>query len=414
MKKIIKVLLIVLTLTSCSQSTNNDKIVDKYIKPVNLVNFYDNLNDGLKKRLNKVYGEDKVNNNLIEMVGKEICDLIVIDYYDNPVYFRDFKQGKVLIEIVQNSCEHCKKQLPLTEEILEKTKDITFVQYFAYGSKDQITDFYENAGMAIPKDLIIIPENKDISDFIFKLGVDATPTFLFCDNGIIKLAKKSELSYAQYINAFDVSYVNPFTIDDLVTNSGDSVFLGNRTTADVLNDLSIDSKDKLASIDKAEDLTLNVIGQFVELYSLYEEDEKGAIYKLDDFTKYVNKPLVVFYLGNIRNNMEKDILLINSFVKKHPDLNVLTLLMDTKDVQTSIEYQKMDLELESDYVSSNARVPKQLVDTKVNEYLACLFIQDNVFTGGVSGISDIDTLERAYETFIGEDSIALIVNNINE
>lgn len=412
MKKILKVFLVVLLLSACAPK-NSKEVQDKYIKPINLVNFYEILNDNLKNRLTKVYGDSKVENNLFEMVGKELKDLVVIDYYDNPVYFRDFKQGKVIIEVVQNSCEHCKKQVPLTEEIMKRVNDITFVEYFAYGNVDQINEFYESTNSSIPKDVIIIPENKELSNFIFDLGVDSTPTFLFCENGIIKFAKIAELSYAQYSNAYDVSYVNTFTVDDLVTNDNTSVFLANRDYNDVLNDLSKASKDKLALIDKSEELTVNVIGQFVEFYSLYQEEE-GAIYKLDSYTQYINKPLVVFYLGNIHDNMEDDITLINSFVKNHPDLNVLTLLMDTKDVQTSKVYQEMDLELECDYVSSNAEIPKQFLDTKVNEYLAALFIQENTFTGGVSGIKDLDTIERAYEAFIGDDSIALIKNNTNE
>lgn len=399
-----------LMLCSCNTRKAEEDINSKYIKPIHLVNFYEILNDNLKKRLANVYGDEKVENNLLEMVGSELKEMTVTDFYDNPVYFRDLKQDKVVIEIVQNTCEHCKKQVPLTEKIMDEVDDITFVEYFAYGSKEQIKDFYEEAGASIPTNITIIPENKDVSSYFMGLGVDATPTFLFYDDGIVKFCKIAELSLAQYINAYDISYTNPFTVSDLTSNDGESVFLKQRTYNDVLNDLSASNKDKLALINNSEELTINVMGQFVEFYSLYEEEE-GAIYKLDTYTKYVNKPLVVFYLGNIHDNVENDILLINSFVDNHPDLNVLTLLMDTKDVSTSNVYQEMELELKSDYVSSNAEIPKQFLDTKVNEYLACLFIQDNTFTGGVSGVKDLDTLERAYSTFLGEGSIALKKNN---
>lgn len=413
MKKLVLLFLIMFMLTSCSSKTiDKDEVSDKYIKPINQIDYYDYLNDSLKNKLKNVYEDQKVTNNLLELVDTKLPDINCLDYYDNPVYFRDLSNGKVVFEIVQYSCDHCLKQVPLTEEIL-KNSDITFVQYFAYGSKEQIDDFYDKADRDIPKDLLVIPENKELSNYFMDEGVDSTPTFLFYEDGNVRLAKIAELSYAQFINATKLAYESPFTSKDLVDNNGDDVRKLLRTYDDVLDDLSTESKDKLAKITNAEELTINVIGKYLEFYSLYEE-EAGAIYKLDTYTKYINKPLVVFYLGYINNNLEDDINLINAFKNNHKDLNVLTILMDTKDIQTSSVYQGIDLELNTDYVSSNSVIPKQLLDTKVNEYLAALFIQDNIFTGGVSGIKSVETIENAYNTFIGEESIALIKNNIKD
>ena len=415
MKKLLTVFLVMLVLFGCSSKEDNkEDRENKYIKPINVFNYYENLNDSLKDKLKTAYGDSDVDNNLIEMIGLELKDMTAVDYYGNPVYFRDLKQGKTIFEIVQYTCEHCKKQVPLTEQIMSKADDVTFVQFFAYGDIDQIDTFYDEAGQSIPKNVIVIPENKELSNYFMGIGVDATPTFLFYEDGVVKFCKVAELSYAQFLNAYNVSYINSFTKKDLTTNEGKSVFEGTRTYDDVLNDLSTASKDKLALIDNSEELTINNIGKFVEFYSLYEEDENGALYKLDSYTQYVNKPLVVFYLGNINDNMKGDILLINNFVDEHPDINVLTLLMDTKDVQTSETYQNMDIELKGDFVSSNAEIPKQFIDTKVGEYLAALFIQDNTFVGGVSGIKTLDTVNRAYDTFIGGDSIALVKNNVEE
>ena len=101
--------------------------------------------------------------------------------------------------------------------------------------------------------------------------------------------------------------------------------------------------------------------------------------------KYYDKPFVVFYVGYIKDNLEKDVSIINEIASKHKDLNMLTILMDTKDIETSSIYKESELKLNTDIVSSNSEIPKQFLDTSVISYPAALFIQDNVFTGGCHG-----------------------------
>lgn len=411
MKKILCAVLVLL-LTGCSASTSEPiDISDKYIKPINEVSFYNELKKETKDKLDFVYGGDKVNNNLIEMIGKVLTSQELEDINGNKVYFEDLQKKNIVLEVVQESCEHCLKQVPLTESILESDEDAVFVQFFAFGEKEEIEDFYERAKTEINDKLIIIPENDEMRDYVKKVGVDSTPTFIFFNHGVCTFACSGDLSLPKYNRAKKLAFQDSISRDDLVNEEGISVFDLGRDYNDVLNDLSFESRDKLAKIENSEQLTIDVLGQYVKFNELYEKDENEPMYEIETFTKYVNKPLIIFYVGYIKDNIDKDVAVINTFAEKHPEINLLTILMDTKDVQTSNKYAELGLKLETDVISSNAEIPQQLLDTKVYTYPAALFIQENTFVGGCHSIDNPDTIERAYETFIGEDSIAIIDNN---
>lgn len=409
MKKIICLLVTLLLLCSCSYK-NPKHSIDEYVKPLNEVNFYNELADDIKETLDPLYGSVTVNNNLLQMVDKKLTDLIVEDYYGNTINFNDYQDENIILEIVQYSCEHCLKQVPLTENIVNN-EGITFIQYFAWGDKEQIDDFYDRANMSMSDKVIVIPQNDELSSYVTSLEVDSTPTFLFFNHSKLTFACIAELSYPMYQNIKEYAYKdNTYSINDFVNNEGILVFDLNRSYDDVLNDLSTINKDKLAKIDNSEEITVNVIGKELKLNELYEANE-NPIYTIDSYEKYYDKPFVVFYIGYIKNNLEKDVAIVNEFAEKHKDLNMLTILMDTKDLQTSSLFKDRKLKLSTDVVSSNAEIPKQFLDTSVVSYPAALFIQDNVFTGGCHSFASSETLERAYETFLGEESIALISNN---
>lgn len=408
MKKLISILL-VLCLCACSSVKEPIDKSKEYITPINEVSFYEELNDTLKAKLLNIYGDDSVTNNLFEVVGKSLADLCLKDINGKTVDFKDYQDKEIVLEIVQNTCEHCKKQVPLTETILAN-EDIIFIQYFAWGDKEEILEFYQDAKREIPSNLIVIPIDEEMNKYVTSLSIDATPTFLLCKDGTINFACVGDLSYSKYLNAKEVAYTNPLKKADFVNNEGTSVFDLYRGYDDVINDLSNSNKDKLAKVENLEDMTINSIGKPVNFFELYERDV-NPLYIIERYEKYINEPLVVFYIGYFKNNLEKDVYLVNDFAKKHTDLNILTVLMDTKDLSTSPLYKAANLSLLTDVVSSNSEIPVALLDTYVVTYPACIFIQDNIITGGLYSYESVEDLEYAYDIFIGEDSIALLNNN---
>lgn len=408
MKKILSIIL-VLCLCSCGVAKTMIDKKDEYITPINEVSFYDVVNDELKQKLLDIHGENSVANNMFEALEEDLTDLKLNDINGNTFDFNSLKDKEFILEIVQNTCEHCKKQVPLTETIL-KNEDVVFIQYFAWGTIEEINEFYSETGFDIPEGLIVIPSDNDMNTYVNELKIDLTPTFLFFKEGKIKFACTGDLSYAKYLKVYDLVNNSPLTKDILVTNDNKSVFDLYRSYDDVLADLSNDSKDKLALVENSEEMTVNNIGKQIDYYQIYEKEDE-PIYVIDSFDKYMNEPLVVFYVGYIHNNLEDDVKLVNEFARKHEDLNILTILIDSKDLSTSPLYKSSNLKLETDVISSNAEIPTLLLDALVVSYPAAIFIQDNIVTGGCYQFEDIGALENAYEIFMGDDSIALLNNN---
>lgn len=405
MKKIISIILILLLCGCNSKSIRNN---EDYITPIN-DNLYELLNDDLKASFSNIYSKDELTNNLLEMIGEKITDLKVNDYYDQVIDFNDYKNGNVVFEVVQNTCQHCKKQAALSEVIVAN-EDITFIQYFAHGDKKQIDEFYKEANVKMNDKIIVIPESDELSQYISKLGVDQTPTFIFFKDGIINLACIGEVSHSRYLNIANIAFKQGLAKNDLISNDGVNVFDLYRDYDDVLNDLSTISKNKLALIDDSEELTVKQIGKPFRFNEFYDK-EGEVLYSFDNYESYIDKPLVVFYLGNMNDNLKKDVSIINEFVSIHKDLNILTILMDNKDIQTSIEYKNLGLSLNTDVTSSNGELPRQFIDTSVISYPAVLFIQDNIINGGCHSFKSIETLKVAYDIFLNDTSIALKANN---
>lgn len=392
----------------CGCSSSYVEASDKYITPINDINYFNNLNDELKEELSKVYS-DGCQNCYIDMLNETLVDLKLNDFYGNEIDFNSFNDKKVVFEIVQKSCEHCLAETRLMEDILDEESDVTFIEYFAYGTIDEIKDFYNRAGVSIPKNLIIIPENKELSNYFLGIGVEDTPTFMFYENNVLKLAVIGDTSYARYYNCYKIAYESDFSKDKLTNNEGINVLSLYRGIDDVLEDIYV-NRNKLALLGDAEDLTANIIGKPVLFNTLYEKEE-DALINIESYSKYINKPLVVFYIADIIDNLENNVKLINSFVEEHNKLNVLTILVDNDDLHTSQTYIDLGLKLESDVVSKTGFIPQSFVDTLINEYPSVVYIQDNIFMGGIRNIQDLDSINLGYDTFIGEQSIALIENN---
>ena len=100
---------------------------DEYITPINEVSFYDVINDELKQKLLDIHGENSTANNMFEVLEEDLTDLKLNDINGNTIDFNSLKDKEFILEIVQNTCEHCKKQVPLTETIL-KNEDVIILK----------------------------------------------------------------------------------------------------------------------------------------------------------------------------------------------------------------------------------------------------------------------------------------------
>lgn len=403
MKKVLTLLLSILLLTACSTSGSNFVVEKEYVKPLTSSNLSDRLSD----ELSKVFKTKNKQDYILKDIGIDSPSLVLNDYYGQVVDFNKYKQGNLIIEVSAYWCTHCAQQTANNTKIIENS-DVEIIQFFIDGDNDLIKEFYAKEEVEIPSDITVIAENAELQSYFVSTNIQMVPSFYFFKDGKLTYINVGLLTYEEYEAIKEYLFGDKaLTRDSLVDNMGKSIFENYMDYNDVLNELSSDSKDKLALIDNCEELTVSIIGKDVNFNKLYDEED-GAIYKIDNFGKYLNDELVVFYLGNIHNNLESEIELINNFKAEHKDLNMLAILVDSKDISTSDAYKELDKKLNIDVISSNAEIPQVFVDTLINEYPACVFIQDNKLTGGFYNLESLEKMNRALETFVGENSIALV------
>lgn len=405
MKKLLSLLLIFF-LTACSNSGSVFVEEKEYIKPISSGQLIDRLSDDLLNLFPLQNRKDYI----LKDIGMSVPDLSLVDYFGNTVDFNRYANKNLIIEVSAYWCTHCAEQTAYNNKIVENG-EIDIVQFFIEGDKELIKEFYDNEDVEIPTNIKIIPENDDLRAYFVSSGIEMVPSFYFYKQGKLTYLNVGTFTYERFDQIYDCLFGDKsLNRESLVDNRGNSIFDDYREENDLLNDLSISSKDKLALIDGSVDLTLSIMGKGTNFNKLYDE-EPNAIFKIEDYGKYINDEMIVFYIGNIFNNLESDIELINSFKKKHPDINMLTILVDSKDISTSNEYAKLPKKLDTDVVSSNSEIPQIFIDTLINEYPAMLFIENNKMTGGFYNLESLDKMEIAYKVFLGEESIALVKNN---
>lgn len=402
---VISITLYLLTLCSCSFKETKNNI---YINPINEANIYELVNDDLKSKLKLIYENNTIDNRLLLMIGKELANIKVNDYFDNEVNLNYYIDKNVVIEITNHTCSYCLKQLPVLKEL--NKEGITFIQYFKNGSKEDIESFYNDAGVSITNDLIIIPQNNEFDAYIDSFKINSTPFFIFYKKGKISFTYDSFLENENYKNIIDLAFNNSFSKDSFIDNDGNNVFDLYRSYDDVLDDLSLTNRYAISSINHHSlQQTIEVIGKHIEFNELYDK-EKNTIYRIDSFNKYSNKELVVFYIKD-NNKLINNIDIINDFIDKHKKLNVLTVLIDAEGSNTSNAVYNCKEKLKGDIVSSKSKIPVEFFNVIVLSYPSVLFIQDNTFMGGICDFDDLDSIEVGYNIFLGSDSIALKKNN---
>ena len=395
MRKVLVILFLILT--ACTNTISDNSVL--YMDPISEGSLYDVLSDDLKKRFESINNSNPVEDYVLNAIGKPITDLKIKDIDSEEFSFP--KEGKVIIEAVAYWCPHCKKQIDNNTLIASQYPDIKIFQYFNEGDKEQILEFYEDKN--IPEDIDIIPYDEDLSAYIMSFKPQYYPTFFFFEDGVCTYICHGDIDTTRmsilYNNAFN------FKKEELINNDGESIFDVYIDEDKLFNSLSVQNQQRLLDLKNSKDLTLSIMAKEVYYNDLYMND--NAQYSLEDFSSYIDARVVVFYLSEL--NLADDIKTINKFIDKHQDIKVLSILCDNKDMNTSNEYKALNIELKGDISSSNGYLPKTLSDLKV-AYPSVVFIENNRFMGGFSDIDDTK-LEFAYNTFLGENSIALKENN---
>ena len=399
MKKIILVLLLILF--GCSNEQVSNTVT--YIEPVKEGNLFDFLNADTKSLLKDVNNGLDVENTTLKNLGKDLPDYNLDTIDGDVVKLSDYKNSKLVIEVVSIYCSHCKEQaLNNNPYIVSNHSDVTFITYFVNGDIDSISAFYKEIGVEHnnPNELITI-KNEKLNDYMSQnYSFNATPTYFFFNKGKMTWCNVGTIDKEDFESLYEFAFNTKFDINSLTTEDGKSIFDYLRTVDDVKNDIDEDKYNKLVSLDNDEKttyLTLKHIGQTFDFNNQYN-DESNFRSEIDFNVDYT-KDKIAFIMMSAYD--EELINTINSFYETNKDIKVFVI--NTSDTDN----EKIADELKAPLASIMNKIPKFLDSGELGNYPSVLFVQDSIITGIYSNFDTIDNLNSAKELFLGTDSIAI-------
>ncbi len=399
MKNIILVLLLILF--GCSNEQVSNTVT--YIEPVKDGNLFDFLNADTKSLLKDVNNGLDVENTTLKNLGKDLPDYNLDTIDGDVVKLSDYKNSKLVIEVVSIYCSHCKEQaLNNNPYIVSNHSDVTFITYFVNGDIDSISAFYKEIGVEHnnPNELITI-KNEKLNDYMSQnYSFNATPTYFFFNKGKMTWCNVGTIDKEDFESLYEFAFNTKFDINLLTTEDGKSIFDYLRTVDDVKNDIDEDKYNKLVSLDNDEKttyLTLKHIGQTFDFNNQYN-DESNFRSEIDFNVDYT-KDKIAFIMMSAYD--EELINTINSFYETNKDIKVFVI--NTSDTDN----EKIADELKAPLASIMNKIPKFLDSGELGNYPSVLFVQDSIITGIYSNFDTIDNLNSAKELFLGTDSIAI-------
>lgn len=412
MKKII-ILLLVFLLCGCgnqSENTDNDSNTietNKYIEPINEIEVFDYLNDDTKGLLYTANDDSDVKTYILSYLGKELIDVSTKDINGNTINFSDYKDSKLIIEVMASWCEHCKEQTKsYTSEIIKNHPEITFIEYFNEGDVDEIKAFYKEIGEDIPNNLIIIPHDDNVSTLILaNYSPKYYPGFLFFNNGILTWCRIADLKEESLDKVYDIAFNDGLDLNDLVDEKGTSVLSYAHLKEDVIDSISDENKERLSSIDNDDyttDLTYNFIGKTFDYSDQYDDDSTfSQEVSSEEFLNYEDEDTVIFYIYGYSS---EQIQMLNDLYNAHSEVKMICVNASDED------NEKIADELNMPLVSIMNAVPRALNDLTCSNYPTALFIEKGTITGVYSNVN-ITGFNDALGIFFGDNSIALVKNN---
>ena len=399
MKKIILVLLLILFGCSNIETTNELN----YIEPVKEGKLFDFLNADTKALLKDVNNGECVENITLKNLGKDLPSYELETIDGAVVNLSDYKDSKLVMEVVSIYCGHCKEQaLNNNPYIVSNHSDVTFITYFVNADKDSVNAFYKEIGVEHnnPNELITI-KNEKLNDYMSQdYSFNATPTYFFFNKGKMTWCNVGTIDKEDFESLYEFAFNTKFDTKDLTTDDGTSIFDYIRSIDDVKNDIDEDKYNKLVSLDNDEKttyLTLKHIGQTFDFNNQYN-DESNFRSEIDFNVDYT-KDKIAFIMMSAYD--EELINTINSFYETNKDIKVFVINTSDNDNEKIADESKALL------ASIMNKIPKFLDSGELGNYPSILFVQDSIITGIYSNFDTVDNLNSAKELFLGIDSIAV-------
>ena len=363
------------------------------------------LNDDTYNFLYDANDHEKLDTTSLKNLGKDLLDYTLYDYYGNVINLSDYKDSKLVIELVADYCSYCKNEtMTYIDDLKESLGDITLIQYFMSGDSEGIESFYKDIEKAIPNNIIVIPCVKDFSSLMQNTyDLEATPTFLFFNNGKLTWYRVGTTGTYELNMFYDIAFENVLDLNDLVDEDGNSIFSYLRTSEDVKNDLSKDNYQKLLDLDNDEyttSMTLDNLGKTFDFNN--QLDDESSFTSEVNFLDYVDKDLMIVFIEDLS---DEQVTMLNDFYQNNNDIEMI--ILDISDEDTKEKADKLDAKV----VSIMNQVPSFLNEIDFITYPSCLYIKEGIITGVYSNIESLEKLQESVDIFLKDTSIALTKNN---
>ena len=364
-RKILTLFLLCLLFTGCSEEKKEEENIPQeaidYIDPVKDVFIFGELKEDLRYKIKKANCNADFANYQFKMLGKPAYEGIVKDINDNDVDLGQLKD--FYLEVVSVECSHCKKQLPLMVD-LARDAEYPFVQYFNVGTREEVLSLYEEEGLSMPENMIVLCRDENLKDFIKEnLALKSYPTLLTYKDGKVTFDAVGEINEDSFAMLNTLGFEEVIDVSTLKDKYGNDLLSISRSIDDLKNDLSKENREKLEALDNDDytaQLTYQLMGKRADLET-------------------INTPQGDNFYSEVESS---------SFALKN-----------------------MSVRFNCPVVSVLGRMPEDFFNFGLANYPTAVFLDKGTFTGAYSNIESKEKYTEALGIFLGDQCIAYKSNN---
>ena len=414
-RKILTLFLLCLLFTGCSEEKKEEENIPQetidYIDPVKDVFIFGELKEDLKYKIKKANCNADFANYQFKMLGKPAYEGIVKDINDNDVDLGQLKD--FYLEVVSVECSHCKKQLPLMVN-LAKDAEYPFVQYFNVGTREEVLSLYEEEGLSIPENMIVLCRDENLKDFIKEnLALKSYPTLLTYKDGKVTFDAVGEINEDSFAMLNTLGFEEAIDVNTLKDKYGNDLLSISRSIDDLKNDLSKENREKLEALDNDDytaQLTYQLMGKRADLETINTPQGDHFYSEVDDFSIYENEKLVLLYTYLRDNSETEKVEFINDLMKQESDEKYIVILVEGLE-SSSFALKNMSVRFNCPVVSVLGRMPEDFFNFGLANYPTAVFLDKGTFTGAYSNIESKEKYTEALGIFLGDQCIAYKSNN---
>lgn len=403
-----KKLLIILLALSLFGCANTEDIVEKeYIDPLMDIFLFGEVSSENQKLIKKANGNKEYKNYQFKMIGLDGYDQDLTDIYGNTINLTEY--DKYVLEVVSVGCDHCKKIISEYNNSL-LNHGIQVIQYFNLGTKQDILDLYDDVGLSIPNDLIIVESNEEFKDYlknVFKL--ESYPSLISFIDDKVTFNEYGDINEDELDAFFNLGFTD--TLESKIDLK--ELCSKYRNKDDVKGSLSEENINKIKALDndgRSLGLTIEIIGSSLDFDDISNKKSSVYVNEIDSYDEYKDSELVLIYTYFSNTQDENKVKFINKLIDSNNSVEYIVVLVEGIDSSSNV-YKNMANKFHTKVVSVLGYIPDDFFKIGIAYFPTAFFVEKGTFTGAYCNIDSIDNFNKAIDMFLGDNSIALKSNN---